>query len=62
MCGDLLLTGGTVFWLLVCIRPLHRSSYLQSEIQRHSNVVLPRGQTARMLDSLLRLTIQVCAR
>ncbi|KAJ7825115.1 hypothetical protein B0H14DRAFT_3468759 [Mycena olivaceomarginata] len=44
MCGDLLLTGGTVFWLL-----------------RHSNVVLPRGQTARMLDSLLRLTIHSAA-
>ncbi|KAJ7796952.1 hypothetical protein B0H14DRAFT_3549443 [Mycena olivaceomarginata] len=47
MCGDLLLTGGTVFWLL-------------SEIQRHSNVVLPRGQTARMLDLSPQANNPVC--
>ncbi|KAJ7255828.1 hypothetical protein B0H12DRAFT_1323127 [Mycena haematopus] len=44
MCGDVLLTAGTVFALL-----------------RHSKIALPRGQTAQILNALLRLTLQSAA-
>ncbi|KAJ6489945.1 hypothetical protein C8R45DRAFT_992188 [Mycena sanguinolenta] len=44
MCGDFLLTAGTVFSLL-----------------HHSKLAIPRGQTAQVLNALLRLTIQSAA-
>lgn len=59
MCGDSLLTGGIVFYLLVRIQFLPLAP-INPTLQRRSKVVLPRGETAHMVHALLCLTIQVC--
>ncbi|KAJ6541514.1 hypothetical protein B0H19DRAFT_316561 [Mycena capillaripes] len=60
LCADLLLTGSTVFCLLVQFN-LRSVQFPDARSQRHSKTILRWGPTAPILNSLLRGTIHSAA-